>query len=350
MPETLTIRRPDDWHLHLRDGDTLAAVLPHTARQFARAVVMPNLKPPVTTIGAAFAYRERILAALPPGAGFTPLMTCYLCDNTRPAEIREGFEAGVFTAVKLYPAGATTHSEYGVTSIERVSAVLATMQELGMPLLIHGESTDPAVDVFDREAVFIRCTLRPLLAAFPRLKVVLEHITTEDAVDLVMRDDSARLAATITPQHLMLNRNAMFAGGIRPHYYCLPVLKREQHRLALRRAATSGSPFFFLGTDSAPHDTSAKEAACGCAGIFSAPTALEAYLTIFEEEDAIARFEAFASENGARFYGLPLNQGTVTLHRTRTRVTGSVGLPDGSRIQSFLAGEALEWALASPSL
>lgn len=350
MPETLTIRRPDDWHLHLRDGDTLAAVLPHTARQFVRAVVMPNLRPPVTTIAAAIAYRGRILAALPQGAAFTPLMTRYLCDSTSPEEIREGFEAGVFTAVKLYPAGATTHSEYGVTSIDRVSAVLATMQELGMPLLIHGESTDPAVDVFDREAEFIHRTLRPLLAAFPRLKVVLEHITTKDAANLVMRDDSARLAATITPQHLMLNRNAMFTGGIRPHYYCLPVLKREQHRLALRRAATSGSPFFFLGTDSAPHDTSAKEAACGCAGIFSAPTALEAYLTVFEEENALAQFEGFASEHGARFYGLPLNEGTVTLHRTRTRVAGSVSLPDGERIQPFLAGETLEWTLASPSL
>ncbi|GAB7541657.1 dihydroorotase [Cupriavidus sp. 8B] len=346
MTQSLTLPRPADWHLHLRDGDTLRAVLPHTARQFARALVMPNLRPPVTTVDAAHAYRERILAALPPGARFVPLMACYLCDATPPDEVRRGFSEGVFTAVKLYPAGATTHSEYGVTALDKVAGVLETMQEIGMPLLIHGESTDPAVDVFDREATFIERTLKPLLARFPRLKVVLEHITTEQAADFVGRDSSGRLAATITPQHLMFNRNAMFTGGIRPHFYCLPVLKRERHRLALRRAATSGSPAFFLGTDSAPHDRTAKEAACGCAGIFSAPNALEAYLTVFDEEGALDRFAAFASENGSRFYGLPLNEGTVTLRRERHRVAESIPLPDGKAIHPFLAGEELGWKLA----
>ncbi|BDB27014.1 dihydroorotase [Cupriavidus sp. P-10] len=344
--QTLTIRRPDDWHLHLRDGDLLRAVLPASARQFGRAIVMPNLKPPVTTAEAAMTYRERILGALPPGSAFTPLMTCYLCDTTDPADIRAGFDAGAFAAAKLYPAGATTHSEYGVTSIGRVAGVLAVMQDIGMPLLIHGESTDPAVDVFDREAAFLQATLRPLLARYPRLKVVLEHITTAEAADFVMRDASGRLAATITPQHLMFNRNAMFAGGIRPHYYCLPVLKRERHRLALRRAATSGSPALFLGTDSAPHDTGAKESACGCAGIFSAPVALQAYLTVFDEEQAIHRFEAFASESGARFYGMPPHQETITFHRSPMHVTEQTELPDGRHIRQFLAGETLPWTLA----
>ncbi|SPA43431.1 dihydro-orotase [Cupriavidus taiwanensis] len=344
--QSLTIRRPDDWHLHLRDGDLLRAVLPASASQFGRAVVMPNLKPPVTTAEAAIAYRERILGALPPGSAFTPLMTCYLCDTTAAAEIRAGFDAGAFAAAKLYPAGATTHSEYGVTSIDRIAGVLAVMQDIGMPLLVHGESTDPAVDVFDREAAFLQATLRPLLARYPRLKVVLEHITTAEAADFVLRDASGRLAATITPQHLMFNRNAMFAGGIRPHYYCLPVLKRERHRLALRRAATSGSPAFFLGTDSAPHDTAAKQSACGCAGIFSAPVALQAYLTVFEEEHALDRFEAFASDNGARFYGMPPNQETITFHRSPMHVPEQVELPDGRRIRQFLAGETLPWTLA----
>ena len=346
--QTLTIRRPDDWHLHLRDADLLRAVLPASARPFGRAIVMPNLKPPVTTAEAAMAYRERILGVLPPGSEFTPLMTCYLCDTTDPADIRAGFDAGAFVAAKLYPAGATTHSEYGVTSIDRIAGVLAVMQDIGMPLLIHGESTDPAVDVFDREAVFLHATLRPLLARYPRLKVVLEHITTAEAADFVMRNPSGRLAATITPQHLMFNRNAMFAGGIRPHHYCLPVLKRERHRLALRHAATSGSPAFFLGTDSAPHDTGAKESACGCAGIFSAPVALQAYLTVFDEEQALDRFEAFASDNGARFYGMPPNQQTITLHRSPTHVSGQIDLPDGRRIRPFLFGETLPWTLAWP--
>ncbi|MGO4327503.1 dihydroorotase [Cupriavidus sp. M-11] len=345
-PRRLTIRRPDDWHLHLRDGDTLRAVLPYTARQFARAIVMPNLERPVTTVDAAHAYRERIVAALPAGARFTPLMTCYLCDATDPAELRRGYAEGVFAAAKLYPAGATTHSEHGVTGIARVAGVLAAMQEIGMPLLVHGESTDPAVDVFDREAVFIEQTLKPLLQRFPRLKVVLEHITTAQAAEFVGRDGSGRLAATITPQHLMYSRNAMFAGGLRPHLYCLPVLKRERHRLALRRAATSGSPAFFLGTDSAPHVRAAKEAACGCAGIFSAPVALEAYLGVFGEEGALDRFEAFASENGSRFYGLAPNEGSITFVREPGRAPESIALPDGGAIRPFLAGETLQWRLA----
>ncbi|CAG2151833.1 Dihydroorotase [Cupriavidus yeoncheonensis] len=344
---TLTIRRPDDWHLHLRDGDMLRAVLPASASQYGRAIVMPNLRTPVTTAEAAVAYRERIESALPRNAAFRPMMTCYLCDTTDPAEVRAGFDGGAFAAAKLYPAGATTHAEYGVTSVDRIAGVLAVMQEIGMPLLVHGESTDPTVDVFDREANFLRTTLTQILASYPRLKVVLEHITTEEAADFVMRDASGRLAATITPQHLMFNRNAMFSGGIRPHYYCLPVLKREHHRQALRRAATSGSPAFFLGTDSAPHDTGAKESACGCAGIFSAPVALQAYLTVFEEERALHRFEAFASENGANFYGVPPNRQTMTFHRTPMQVTGHIDLPDGRRLQPFLAGETLPWSLAS---
>ncbi|WP_256221352.1 dihydroorotase [Variovorax sp. OK605] len=343
--QTLTIRRPDDWHLHLRDGDMLRAVLGHTTASFARAIVMPNLRPPVTTTAQARAYRGRILAALPGGARFTPLMTAYLCDSTPPAELRQGFEEGVFTAAKLYPAGATTHSEFGVTSIAKIARALETMQALGMPLLVHGESTDPGVDIFDREAVFIDATLRPLLADFPALKVVMEHITTEHAVDFVQADRSQRLGATLTPQHLMFNRNALFTGGIRPHHYCLPVLKRERHRLALRRAATSGDARFFLGTDSAPHLRTLKEAACGCAGIFNAPTALQAYLQVFEEEGALARFEAFASENGARFYGLPLNEGTLTLRRQPVQVPDDIALPDGTALHPFLGGGTLAWSL-----
>lgn len=345
MPQTLTLRRPDDFHLHLRDGAMLPTVLAYSARQFARAVVMPNLKSPLTTVAAVRAYRERIEAACPPGTAFTPLMTCYLCDTTDPAELRRGWHEGVLAAVKLYPAGATTHSEYGVTSIDRIAGVLDTLQTLGMPLLIHGESTDPAVDVFDREAVFIERTLEPLLARFPALKVVLEHITTRQAVDYVSADKSGRLAATITPQHLMLNRNAMFTGGLRPHHYCLPVLKREEHRLALRRAATSGSPAFFLGTDSAPHERTAKEAACGCAGIFSAPIALECYATVFDQENALDRLAAFASEHGSRFYGLPPNEGTVTLQRAPCRVPEDVTLPHGKSIHPLMGGTELTWRL-----
>jgi len=345
MIDTVTIRRPDDMHLHLRDGDILNTVLPYTVRQFGRAIVMPNLKPPITSLEAARAYRERIVTAIPAGSTFEPLMTMYLCDDTDPAEIKRGYLERVFTAAKLYPAGATTHSEYGVTSIEKISNVLDLMQDLGMPLLIHGETTDPSVDVFDREAVFIDQTLTRLLERHPALKVVLEHITTEQAAHFVESDNSGRLVATITPQHLLLNRNAMFSGGIRPHYYCLPVLKRERHRLALRRVATSGSRAFFLGTDSAPHDLQAKEASCGCAGIFSAPTALEAYLTVFDEEGALDNFEAFTSENGRLFYGLPANAGTVSLVRQPTHVPEFVQTRENQRLQTFMGAHALPWRL-----
>jgi len=350
MTNSMTLRRPDDFHLHLRDGHMMAAVLPYTTRQFARAMIMPNLRPPVTTTKDARAYRERILAAVPAGDVFTPLMAAYLCDGTAADELRRGFEEGVLAAVKLYPAGATTHSESGVTSVGKITKALECMQELGMPLLIHGESTDPCVDVFDREARFIDSTLRPLLAAFPALKVVLEHITTEQAVDFVMADRSGRLAATITPQHLLFNRNAMSTGGIRPHYYCLPVLKRERHRMALRRAATSGDPKVFLGTDSAPHLRTLKEASCGCAGIFNAPTALQGYATVFDEEGALDKLEAFSSLNGARFYGLPLNEGTLTLSRVTADVAQNVFLPSGDVIHPFLGGSEVAWTVGTPTL
>jgi dihydroorotase len=344
-PTTLTLRQPDDWHLHLRDGDVLQTVLRHTTNQFARAIVMPNLKTPVTTVTQARAYRERILAAVDPGVSFTPLMTAYLCDNTPGDELRRGFEEGVFTAVKLYPAGATTNSDFGVTWTSGITKVLETLQEIGMPLLVHGESTDPAVDVFDREAVFIETTLQPMLWDFPALKVVMEHVTTQQAVDFVRSDDSGRLGATITPQHLMFNRNAIFMGGIRPHYYCLPVLKRERHRLALRAAATSGDPRFFLGTDSAPHLRTLKEAGCGCAGIFNAPSALQSYCTVFDEENALDRLEGFTSLHGARFYGLPVNENTVTLSRTPFEVPEDVLLPSGAAIHPFLGSTSLPWTL-----
>jgi len=343
VTKTLTLRRPDDWHVHLRDGAMLEAVAPYTARQFARAIVMPNLDPPVTTVAAAEAYRERIMAAAA-DADFTPLMTCYLTDEADPAEIARGFDAGVFAAAKLYPANATTNSAYGVTRIANIYPALEAMQRIGMPLLIHGEVTDRDVDVFDREKAFINRTLAALVRDFPALKIVLEHITTRDAVEFV---EGARdgVAATVTPQHLILNRNALFAGGLRPHAYCLPVAKREEHRLAVRRAATSGSPRFFLGTDSAPHAVERKESACGCAGIFNAPFALEAYAAVFEEEGALDRFEAFASENGPRFYGLPLNEGTVTLEKAPVEVPASLPAK-GSSLIPFLAGETLRWRLA----
>ncbi|GAA4356397.1 dihydroorotase [Variovorax defluvii] len=345
MSLTITLRRPDDWHLHLRDGEVLQTVLRYTTRHFARAIVMPNLKPPVTTVQLAREYRNRIVAALDPEAQFTPLMTAYLCDQTPAEELRRGFEEGVFTAVKLYPAGATTHSEFGVTSTAKVARALESMQAIGMPLLVHGESTDPAVDVFDREAVFIEETLTPLLRDFPELKVVMEHITTEQAAQFVSGDGSGRLGATITPQHLLFNRNALFMGGIRPHYYCLPVLKAERHRLAIRRAATSGDPRFFVGTDSAPHLRVLKEAACGCAGIFNAPSALQSYLNVFEEEGALDKFEAFASVNGANFYGLPLNEGTITLRKQPSEVPEDVQLPNCAAIHPFLGGSTLPWTL-----
>lgn len=345
MTTRLTIRRPDDWHLHLRDGAVLDTVLPFTTLQFRRAIVMPNLKVPVTSTALARAYRDRILAALPRSVDFVPLMTAYLCDNTPADELRRGFEEGVLTAAKLYPSGATTHSEYGVTSISKVTKVLETMQAIGMPLLLHGESTDPDVDIFDREATFIESTLRPLLRAFPALKVVMEHITTEQAVDFVAADSSARLAATITPQHLMFNRNAIFTGGIRPHFYCLPVLKRERHRMALRKAATSGDMHFFLGTDSAPHLRMLKEAGCGCAGIFNAPVALQSYCSVFDEENALEHLEAFASLNGPRFYGLAPNDGTVTLVRVPCDFPQNVALPEGGMLHPFLGGNRLPWTL-----
>ncbi|MHA6318071.1 dihydroorotase [Altererythrobacter sp. CAU 1778] len=345
MSESLTIRRPDDWHLHFRDGDMMRAVVPHTARQFARAIVMPNLTPPVTTTAQASAYRERILAAVPEGVDFTPLMTAYLTDNTDPEELARGFSEGVFTAAKLYPAGATTNSDSGVTDVANIYPALERMQAIGMVLCVHGEVTSADIDIFDREAVFIERHLSRIVADFPALKVVFEHVTTRDAVQFV-ESASANVAATVTPQHLHINRNAIFAGGINPHAYCLPVAKREKHRLALRRAATSGSARFFLGTDSAPHARHAKESACGCAGIFNAPYALESYLAVFEEEGAIDRFEAFASENGPRFYGLPLNEGTVTLVRQDTLVPDALDA-GGEPIVPFHAGQQLSWRLAA---
>src|SRR5215469_1655542 len=322
--DAITLRRPDDWHAHLRDGGMLATVLPYTARQFARAIVMPNLVPPVTTIAAARAYREVILAALPAGSDFTPLMTCYLTDATDPEEVARGYQEGVFAAVKLYPAHATTNSASGVTDYDRVTPVLERMVGPGMPLLIHGEVTDPTVDVFDREAVFIERVLDPLRRRLPELRIVLEHITTEEAVDYV-GSAGPNLAATITAHHLVIYRNAILAGGIRPHLYCLPIAKREQHRLALRRAATSGDKRFFLGTDSAPHPIAAKETVCGCAGIFTAPCALETYAEVFDDEMALDRLEAFASLNGPEFYRLPVNEARVTLRREACPVPSQIG-------------------------
>ena len=336
MTNSLTIRRPDDWHVHLRDGEMLKAVAPYTARQFARAIVMPNLSPPVTSVEAAAAYRDRIIAA---ASGLTPLMVAYLTDHADPAELTRGHSEGVFTAAKLYPAHATTGSAHGVSDVATLYPALEAMQRIGMPLLVHGEVTDRHVDIFDREAVFIERTLAGLVRDFPALKIVFEHITTADAVAFV-NACGQNVAATITPQHLMLNRNAMFDGGIRPHAYCLPVIKREAHRLALRAAATSGLANYFLGTDSAPHVIATKETACGCAGIFNAPHALESYATVFDEENALDKFEAFASEHGPRFYGLPLNEGTVTLERGDTVVPAMV---DG--VVPFHAGETLKWRM-----
>ena len=342
--DTITLRRPDDWHVHLRDGAMLAAVVPYTARQFARAIVMPNLVPPVIDVAAARVYRKRILAALPAGAEFTPLMTCYLTNMTDPQEVARGWEEGVFAATKLYPAHATTNSASGVTDFDRVMPVFERMAAIGMPLLIHGEVTDPEIDVFDREAVFIDRVLDPLRRRLPELRIVLEHITTEEAVAYV-EASSANLAATITAHHLVINRNAIFTGGIRPHLYCLPIAKREKHRRALRQAATSGNPRFFLGTDSAPHPVFAKEIACGCAGIFTAPCALEVYAEVFEEEAALDRLEAFAALNGPDFYRLPVNEARVTLRREPFTVPEHIG-EGGNAIVPFRAGESLRWRLA----
>ena len=343
----LVIRRPDDWHVHLRDGAMLGSVVNYTARQFARAIVMPNLAPPVTTVAAAEAYRARILAVVEPGTVFTPLMTCYLTDDIDPDEVGRGFAAGVFTACKLYPANATTNSSHGVTDFRRIYPVLEVMQQIGMPLLVHGEVTDSHVDIFDREAVFIDRILTRIIADFPALKVVFEHITTADAVAFV-ETAGANVAATITPHHLDFIRSAMLQGGMRPHFYCLPVAKREVHRLALRRAATSGSDRFFLGTDSAPHAVGAKESACGCAGIFNAPFAIESYARTFEEEGALHHLEAFASGNGPRFYGLPLNEDRIRLDRVAHQVPDMMAAAD-TEVVPFHAGQTLDWKFAGPA-
>ncbi len=349
-PQTLTIIRPDDWHLHLRDGPTLAAVVGDTARQFQRAIVMPNLQPPVTTGEQALEYRERILEAVSQaGLGdnsFTPLMTLYLTDNTSAEEIRMAHSTGVIHAVKLYPAGATTNSDAGVTDLlKHCSAALEAMQEIGMPLLVHGEVTDPDIDLFDREAVFIERVMIPLRRQFPELKVVFEHLTTKDGVDYVSQAEGP-IAATITAHHLLYNRNALFQGGLRPHWYCLPVLKREVHRQALVQAATSDSPRFFLGTDSAPHPRGLKEHACGCAGCYTALHAMELYATAFSRAGRLDRLEAFASLNGPAFYGLPVNTGTLTLERRAFTIPAT--LPMGEHeLVPLAAGETLEWSLVA---
>lgn len=342
---TLTLTRPDDWHLHLRDRAAMRSVVPDSARQFARAIIMPNLRPPITTTEQALAYRARIVAAVPPGLTFQPLMTLYLTDHTSPAEIARAKASGHVVAGKLYPAGATTNSDSGVTDIRKVYPALEAMQDYGLPLLVHGEVVDPKVDIFDREAVFIEQVLIPLIRDFPALKVVLEHITTQDAADFV-RDAPTTVAATITAHHLLYNRNALFQGGIRPHYYCLPILKRERHRQALIQAATSGHPKFFLGTDSAPHPRQGKEAACGCAGCYTAHAALELYAEAFEAADGLDRLEAFASFNGPDFYGLPRNRDTITLRRELVSVPASI--PFGAdELIPLRAGETVGWKLVA---
>ena len=340
---TLTITRPDDWHLHLRDGSVLADVLPHTAAQFARAIVMPNLKPPVTTTAMASAYRDRILAALPNGIAFEPLMVLYLTDNTQPEEIRKAVESGFVHGVKLYPAGATTNSDAGVTDLQRCMSALEMMQELGLPLLVHGEVTDAEIDIFDREAVFIDRILQPLRKKLPQLKIVFEHITTQEAAHYV-RDAEGPIAATITAHHLLYNRNAIFKGGVRPHYYCLPILKRETHRLALMQAASSGNPRFFLGTDSAPHAKGLKEHACGCAGCYTALHAMELYTQAFEEAGALDKLEAFASFYGADFYGLPRNTDRITLQKQNWVVPEELVM-QGATLVPLDAGATLAWKM-----
>lgn len=341
----ITLTRPDDWHLHLRDGEALKAVLPHSARQFARAIIMPNLKPPVTTVDAAAAYRQRILAALPSGSGFLPLMTLYLTDNTSADEIRKAADSGFVHAVKLYPAGATTNSDAGVTDLAKCDAALAEMEKIGMPLLMHGEVTDPAIDLFDREKVFIERVLQPLLRRRPGLRVVFEHITTQEAAEFV---EAAKdnVAATITAHHLLYNRNAIFLGGVRPHYYCLPVLKRERHRAALVKAATSGSRKFFLGTDSAPHARHTKEAACGCAGCYTALAAIALYAEAFEAAGALDRLEMFASFNGPDFYRLPRNTERITLERAEWQMPAELAYGGEETLVPLRAGEAVHWRLA----
>ncbi|BBE52073.1 Dihydroorotase [Ferriphaselus amnicola] len=343
MTTTLTLTRPDDWHLHLRDDALMASVLPDTARQFARAIVMPNLRPPVTTTEQAVAYRERILAALPAGMKFEPLMTLYLTDNTSADEIRKAKASGIVHAVKLYPAGATTNSDAGVTDLRKTYAALEAMQECGLPFLVHGEVTSADIDIFDREAVFIERVMQPLMRDLPELRVVFEHITTKDAAEYVAAAP-ANVAATLTPQHLLYNRNAMLVGGIRPHFYCLPILKRETHREALVKAATSGSPKFFLGTDSAPHAQHTKENACGCAGCYSAHAAIELYAEAFEAADALDKLEAFASFHGPDFYRLPRNTDTITLRREEWHMPHTVEF-GGSNLVPLKAGEKMKWKL-----
>ncbi|MDB5649382.1 MAG: dihydroorotase [Hyphomicrobiales bacterium] len=342
----LTFRRPDDWHVHFRDGAMMKAVVPYTARAFGRAIVMLNLTPPVTTAALAEAYRARILSCVPEGVSFTPLMTCYLTDHTDARDLVAGHKAGIFTAAKLYPAHATTNSAHGVTSVETIMPVLEAMAENGIPLLTHGEVTRPEVDIFDREARFAEEVLAPLLARLPGLRVVMEHITTEEGAALV-RAHAGRMGATITPQHLLYNRNALFQGGLRPHMYCLPVLKREQHRLALRKAATGGETCFFLGTDTAPHLRHLKEADCGCAGVFSAPVALAAYLQVFAEENQLDAFEGFASLNGPAFYGLAPNEERVAYEERPARIAEEIEVGEAGRLVSLFSGEAAPWSEVS---
>ncbi|CQD33711.1 dihydroorotase [Yersinia mollaretii] len=343
QPQTLKIRRPDDWHIHLRDDEMLSTVLPYTSEVFARAIVMPNLAPPITTVASAIAYRDRILAAVPTGHKFTPLMTCYLTDTLDINELTTGFEQGVFTAAKLYPANATTNSNHGVSDIPAIYPLFEQMQKIGMPLLIHGEVTDAAVDIFDREARFIDQIMEPIRRKFPELKIVFEHITTKDAADYVLAGNRF-LGATITPQHLMFNRNHMLVGGIRPHLFCLPILKRSTHQEALRQVIASGSDRFFLGTDSAPHAKHRKESSCGCAGVFNAPSALPAYATVFEEMNALQHLEAFCSLNGPRFYNLPVNDDFVELVRIPSQQPEEISLGSES-IVPYLAGQSLNWSV-----
>ncbi|WP_400257781.1 dihydroorotase [Serratia nevei] len=343
QPQVLKIRRPDDWHIHLRDDEMLKTVVPYTSQVFGRAIVMPNLVPPVTTVAAARAYRDRILAAVPQGHNFTPLMTCYLTNSLAASELVNGFEQGVFTAAKLYPANATTNSSHGVSDVTGIYPLFEQMQKIGMPLLIHGEVTDPAVDIFDREARFIEQVMEPIRRQFPELKIVFEHITTKEAAQYVQAGNRF-LGATITPQHLMFNRNHMLVGGIRPHLFCLPILKRNVHQEALRHAVASGSDRFFLGTDSAPHLKHRKESSCGCAGCFNAPNAIPTYAAVFEQLGALEHFEAFCSLNGPRFYGLPLNEDFIELQRVPTTQPEEIALGNESVIP-FLAGETLNWSL-----
>lgn len=343
QPQVLKIRRPDDWHIHLRDDEMLKTVVPYTSQVFGRAIVMPNLVPPVTTVAAARAYRDRILAAVPQGHNFTPLMTCYLTNSLAASELVSGFEQGVFTAAKLYPANATTNSSHGVSDVTGIYPLFEQMQKIGMPLLIHGEVADPAVDIFDREARFIEQVMEPIRRHFPELKIVFEHITTKEAAQYVQAGNRF-LGATITPQHLMFNRNHMLVGGIRPHLFCLPILKRNVHQEALRQAVASGSDRFFLGTDSAPHLKHRKESSCGCAGCFNAPNAIPAYAAVFEQLGALEHFEAFCSLNGPRFYGLPINEDFIELQRVPSTQPEEIALGNESVIP-FLAGETLNWSL-----